>query len=234
MPDVGIKVVVDGVRLGASLEVPSAAVGIVLFAHGSGRHSPRNRRVARILQARGFATLLVDLLTPDESQRIVSDAGLGFDVDFLSERLTCVTDWAHRDPRTAHLMPCYFGAGTSAAVCVLAATRGATRVHAIASRGGRFELAPACLRQVRAPTMLIVGGEDVSTLALSRAVVETSASYRLAVVPGATHLFVEPGALDEVGRLTADWFHDHIGHRSVSPGAALASSWLATDHARES
>jgi alpha-beta hydrolase superfamily lysophospholipase len=207
----GVKVTANGVPLGASLEVPGAARGLVLFSHGSGRHSPRNRRVARVLQARGFATLLVDLLTPEEAQIITADAGLGFDVEFLAERLTGVTAWARRDPRTAELMPCYFGAGIAAAVALIAAARRTTEIGAVVSRGGRLDLAARYLPDVRAPTLLIVGAEDATTLALSRSVLERiTCAHRLAVVPGATHLFSEPGALDEVAHLTAGWFLDHV------------------------
>ncbi len=208
----------EGVSLGASLEVPSAPRGLVLFSHGSGRHSPRNRHVARLLHAHGFATLLVDLLTPEEAQIVAVDAGLSFDVEFLAERLIGVTDWARREPRTAGLAPCYFGAGTAAAVSVIAAARRAGQIRAVVSRGGRLDLAASFLAGVHAPTLLIVGAEDVGILALSRSVLERiPAEHRLSVVPGATHLFAEPGALDEVAHLTTDWFLDHVGS---PPGCA--------------
>ena len=212
----------DGVPLGAALEIPGAARGLVLFSHGSGRHSPRNRHVARTLQAHGFATLLVDLLTPEEAQVVAIDAGLAFDVEFLADRLIGVTDWARRDPRTADLAPCYFGAGTAAAVSVIAAARRTSEIRAVVSRGGRLDLAAPFLRGVQAPTLLIVGAEDVSILAVSRSVLETiPAVRRLSVVPGASHLFAEPGALDEVAHLTTEWFLDHVG----TPPESTRNRW---------
>jgi len=208
----GITLGLDGVRLDASLAVPPAARGLVLFAHGSGRHSPRNGQVARALQGRGLATLLVDLLTPAEARVVVADAGLGFDVDFLADRLVAATDWARRDARTAHLAPCYFGASTGAAAALIAAARRPAEIRAVVSRGGRPDLAEASLPAVRAPTLFIVGGEDVALLAASRPALQRLAGARqLVVVAGASHLFAEPGAIEQVGQLAADWFVEHLG-----------------------
>ena len=220
----GVLVTADDVELGASLEVPSAARGLVLFAHGSGRHGPRNRHVARTLHVRGFATLLVDLLTPAEAQIVATDAGLAFDVEFLADRLVGVTAWAARDSRTSALAPCYFGAGTAGAVAVIAAARWGARIGAVVSRGGRLDLAATFLPQVRSPTLLIVGAADIETLAVSRPSLDRlGAAHHLAVVSAATRLFSEPGALDEVADLTAGWFLEHVdGSRTRADAAVVA------------
>jgi dienelactone hydrolase len=186
--------------------------GIVLFAHGSGssRLSPRNTYVAEILQDSGFATLLFDLLT-EEEERIDAHTGeLRFDIPFLTDRLVAATQWTLRQPGLHGLRIGYFGASTGAAAALSAAAQ-LPAVAAVVSRGGRPDLAGAALSDVRAATLLIVGGNDRQVLALNRsALAQLRAEARLEIVPGATHLFVEPGALEAVARLAADWFAAHL------------------------
>ncbi len=199
----------ESVVLEGDLTVPAGAHGLVAFAHGSGssRHSPRNRHVADLLVARGLATLLLDLLTPEEEH----DRRNVFDVGLLAARLRAATAWATDEPATAGLPIGYFGASTGAGAALIAASEADAGVRAVVSRGGRPDLAGSALRAVRAPVLLIVGGADRLVLELNR---EAQAAIRapceLAVVPRATHLFEEPGALDEVARLAADWFLRHL------------------------
>ena len=200
------QVVVDGggLDLSGTLTVPAGAAGIVLFAHGSGssRHSPRNRAVAAALQQAPLATLLFDLLTPGED----ADRSAVFDIPLLGARLTAATRWL-RETETAGRLPIgYFGASTGAAAALWAAA-GDGEIGAVVSRGGRPDLAAPRLGQVEAPTLLIVGGGDRVVLSLNReAQAAMTAECRLEVVPGATHLFEEPGALERVSRLARDWF----------------------------
>lgn len=194
------------------LRTPEMARGIVLFAHGSGssRLSPRNNFVAERLCARGLATLLFDLLTATEEQIDARTAKLRFDIPLLTARLTAVTDWVRRHAELADLPLGYFGASTGAAAALAAAAR-LPQVRAVVSRGGRPDLAGAALLAVRAPTLLIVGGNDSQTLALNRtALGQLGCEARLAIVPEATHLFVEPGALERVASLAAGWFERHL------------------------
>ncbi|HUJ25376.1 MAG TPA: phosphoribosyltransferase family protein [Myxococcales bacterium] len=201
-------------RLAAFLEVPRAAHGLVVFAHGtgSGRRSPRNQHVARVLRDAGLATLLLDLLTPDEEGADELTGHLRFDIEQLARRLVTATRWARERAGISHLPAGYFGASTGAGAALLAAAQHPELVQAIVSRGGRPDLAGAKnLALVRAPTLLIVGGQDREVLQVNReALAQLNAERRLVVVPGATHLFEEPGALDTVARLAAGWLAQHL------------------------
>src|SRR4051812_36494185 len=213
-----VRVEAGPVTLEGNLGVPEGARGVVLFAHGSGsgRHSPRNRFVARQLRAAGLATLLVDLLTEDEEAVDQYTAHLRFDIGLLAGRLVGATDWLTRDPRTAGLSVGYFGASTGGGAALVAAARRPDRVGAVVSRGGRPDLAGEALPAVRAPTLLIVGGDDEPVIALNEdALVQLGAPVKqLVIVPGASHLFEEPGKLEEVARLAAQWFGRHLSHRA--------------------
>ena len=197
----------------ADLAIPDDARGVVLFAHGSGssRFSRRNRAVAAALQAAGFATILVDLLTPREEAEDVQTGRHRFDIELLASRVAAAAEWLAHDSRTRTLPIGYFGASTGAAAALVAAARRPGGVQAVVSRGGRPDLAGALLGQVRAPTLLIVGGHDPEVLQLNRlAQRELSCQSTLTVVPGATHLFEEPGALDAVTTAAIDWFVEHL------------------------
>lgn len=199
----------DVLTLQGTLAIPDHAAGIVVFAHGSGsgRFSPRNRNVARALNGVGLATLLFDLLTAAESARDAITAGYRFDIPLLAKRLTHALDWLVDNPDVGDLPVGLFGASTGAAAALIAAAVRPANVRAVVSRGGRPDLAGAALDQVRAPTLLIVGGDDAPVIALNQQAAERlRCTHRLTVVPGATHLFEEAGALDEVTRLAADWF----------------------------
>lgn len=202
------------------LESPPDPVGVVLFAHGSGssRNSPRNRHVARALHRRGLATLLMDLLTETEELQDAATGSLRFDIELLADRLDLAREWLSDQASTAGLPLGCFGASTGAAAALICAARAADQVSAVVSRGGRPDLAGNALRQVSAPTLLIVGGRDEVVLDLNRQALEQlSGPKRLEVVDGAGHLFEEPGALDEVARLSGDWLIDHLAQRpSVS------------------
>lgn len=198
--------------LTGDLVVPESAAGIVLFAHGSGsgRFSPRNRLVAATLNEAGLATLLVDLLTPDEEELDRLTGEHRFDIGLLAGRVLATIDWVRQEPLSS-LSVGLFGASTGAAAALVAAAKRAEDVAAIVSRGGRPDLAGNALRRVRAPTLLIVGGADPQVLELNRrALALLQAHKELVVVPGATHVFEEPGALEEVARLAAEWFSRHL------------------------
>jgi putative phosphoribosyl transferase len=202
--------------LRGNLAVPDGARGLVLFAHGSGssRRSPRNRYVARMLRDAGLGTLLFDLLTADEEEIDSETAELRFDIDFLAGRLVSATDWARTFPATRHLRPGYFGASTGAAAALVAAGRRPGEAFAVVSRGGRPDLAGDALPLVRSPTLLIVGGADLPVIRMNRsALVELQCEKDLVIVPGATHLFEEAGALEEVARLAAQWFARHSAEK---------------------
>jgi putative phosphoribosyl transferase len=204
--------------LEADLFLPEQAKGLVLFVHGSGstRHSPRNRLVARALQASGLATLLFDLLTPAEAVEDEATAQLRFDVELLASRAAAATRWVSTLPRTRGLRLGYFGASTGASAALVAAAESPERVAAVVSRGGRPDLVPpGTLERVRAPVLLVVGSRDEEVLRLNRSALRHLAFAELAVVPGATHLFEEPGALEAVARLAAEWF----GRRLEEPTA---------------
>jgi putative phosphoribosyl transferase len=208
-----IQVSAGGVLLEGLLVLPPGPRGAVLFAHGSGssRHSPRNRFVAGVLQQAGLATLLIDLLTAEEEYIDVQTAGARFDIELLADRLVEVTDWLASEPATRTLHIGYFGASTGAAAALVAAARRPDVISAVVSRGGRPDLAQAALERVRAPTLLIVGGADRVVLALNRsAYQELETLKRLEIVPKATHLFEEPGALARVAELARDWFVEYL------------------------
>jgi putative phosphoribosyl transferase len=201
-------------RLPGDLEIPDGPMtGLVIFAHGSGssRLSPRNQFVARQLQARGLATLLFDLLTDEEAR----DRRNVFDIPLLAMRLGAALEWQQSRPEVARLPAGLFGASTGAAAALVAAAHFAERVGAVVSRGGRPDLAGTALPRVRAPTLLIVGGADVEVLELNReAAAQMTCEHALRVVPGATHLFEEPGTLEAVAALAADWLALHLTEES--------------------
>jgi putative phosphoribosyl transferase len=208
--------------LQGDLSIPRGALGLVLFAHGSGssRKSRRNRGVAEELRRAGFATLLFDLLTEDEEAVDAVDAHLRFDIDLLAGRLTGATDWTHKHAKARSLRIGYFGASTGAAAALIAAVERSEVVNAVVSRGGRPDLAGEWLARVRAPTLLIVGGDDREVLRLNRSALEhLKCANALSVVPHATHLFGEPGALDQVAQLAANWFQRHLGKSRVEARA---------------
>jgi dienelactone hydrolase len=207
--DEEVTVHAEAVRLAGQLTVPERARGLVIFAHGSGssRHSPRNRYVARVFNQAGLATLLFDLLTPDEE----IDRANVFDIGLLATRLSDVARWAATEPGTQDLRIGYFGASTGAAAALVAAAGADANVAAVVSRGGRPDLAGERLPFVQAPTLLIVGGRDETVLELNRqAQARLRCPSQLAVVPGATHLFEEPGTLHEAAELARDWFLRHL------------------------
>ncbi len=208
-----VRIPVGSVTLEGNLAIPEGASGIVVFAHGSGssRHSPRNRFVARVLQGSGIATLLMDLLTAEEEAIDMTTRHLRFDIPLLAERLTGAIDWLKQQPATRDLPIGLFGASTGAAAALLAAVARPDDVVAIVSRGGRPDLARQALERVRAPTLLIVGGRDEPVIALNEeAMTMLRAPKRLAIIPGATHLFEEPGALEQVAQLAAEWFSRYL------------------------
>ncbi len=203
----------DGVRLGGVLSLPEGAPGIVVFAHGSGssRQSPRNQLVARALQEGGLGTLLMDLLTLEEETLDQQTRQYRFDISLLANRLICAAEWLAQIPETASLGVGYFGASTGAAAALLAAARRPEGVQAIVSRGGRPDLAGPALAQVEAPTLLIVGGNDVPVIAMNREAMESLPGEKeLEIIPGASHLFEEPGALEHVARLARQWFQRYL------------------------
>lgn len=216
--DEDVRVDAGGVVVAGHLMIPENPSGVVVFAHGSGssRLSPRNTYVAERLSAHGLATLLFDLLTAKEEEIDQVTAQLRFDIPLLTERLVAVTEWVLQNPRFENLTIGYFGASTGAAAALAAAAR-VPEIGAVVSRGGRPDLAGKALGAVRAPTLLIVGGEDNEVLALNQtALGQLHCEAKIEIVPGATHLFVEPGALEQVASLAAGWFGHHLGARSKS------------------
>lgn len=208
-----VRMPVDGVTLDGDLTVPTSARGVVVFAHGSGssRLSPRNRQVAAGLQQGGFATLLMDLLTVEEEKVDLRTRELRFDIPRLAARLTAAVDWLAHDEDTGALPVATFGASTGAAAALITAADRAERVRTVISRGGRPDLAGDALPRVAAPTLLIIGGNDPTVLELNKqAAARFTAEVDIAIVPGATHLFEEPGALETVVRLATGsldrWF----------------------------
>src|SRR6266540_6342033 len=199
--------------------LPKGAGALVLFAHGSGssRHSPRNQFVARTLNNAGLATLLFDLLTPEEEAIDLRTREHRFNIGLLSERLVHATKWAQQQEQTRDLRIGYFGSSTGGGAALVAAAEIPQDVGAVVSRGGRPDLAGDALPKVQAPTLLIVGGNDDIVIELNEmARDQMRCEVKLEIVPGATHLFEEPGALEKVARLASDWFADHIGRRSAS------------------
>jgi putative phosphoribosyl transferase len=222
-----VHVAVGLVTLEGNLSLPEGARGVVLFAHGSGssRHSPRNRYVAQVLNEAKLATLLVDLLTSDEEAIDLRTAHLRFDIGLLAERLVGATDWLTQYPDTRHLRIGYFGASTGAAAALVAAPERPDVVGAVVSRGGRPDLAGPALGRVRAPTLLIVGGNDFEVIELNRkALAQLRCEKRLVIIPGATHLFEESGALEEVARLAREWFEHYLASSESPPGPPYAST----------
>lgn len=209
-----VTITAEGATLAGDLSIPTDARGIVVFAHGSGssRHSPRNRFVADTLRAGGLATLLMDLLTEAEEAEDVRTLALRFDIGLLARRLVGATDWLAQQPDTSALPVGYFGASTGAGAALVAAAERPDAVAAIVSRGGRPDLAGPSLASVRAPTLLIVGGSDAPVIEMNRdAMRQMSALTHLEIVPGATHLFEEPGALEQVATLARAWFAHYLG-----------------------
>lgn len=204
-----VHIPIDSTKLEGSLALPSHSSGIVVFAHGSGssRFSPRNNFVARLLREAGFGTLLMDLLT--EAEDAIYETR--FNIDLLTERLLLATDWLQDQPSTKDLKIGYFGASTGAAAALKAAAAIDAKIGAVVSRGGRPDLADEALTIVQSPTLFIVGGKDRIVIKLNRdAYARLKGKKKLVIVPGATHLFEEPGALEEVGRLATDWFKEHL------------------------
>lgn len=203
------EITIPPIGLGGTLAVPEAALGIVLFAHGSGssRFSPRNTYVARSLNDAGIGTLLFDLLTDAEG----ADRRLVFDIPLLAERLAGATDWLAGARQAGGLPLAYFGSSTGAAAALTASCRTGSKIAAIVSRGGRVDLAGSDLPQVAAPTLMIVGGDDTAVLTLNEEAGRVmTCEHRIEIVPDASHLFEEPGALDQVVGLARDWFARHL------------------------
>ena len=204
-----VTVEADGLSLAGDLAIPEPAIGLVVFAHGSGssRRSPRNVQVAERLQAEGLGTMLFDLLTDDEA----GDRGQDFDIALLARRLEGTVGWLRGEPAAGGLPIAFFGASTGAAAALVAAAHLGSDVATVVSRGGRPDLAGDALGAVTAPTLLIVGGADLQVLELNRqAHGHLRCETKLEIVPGATHLFEEPGALERVAELAAAWFTDHV------------------------
>jgi putative phosphoribosyl transferase len=204
-----VRIPVNGAHIEGALELPDQPVGLVLFAHGSGssRHSPRNNYVARVLREHGVGTLLMDLLTPEEDR----DYSRRFDIDLLVDRLLAAARWVKEKSETAALPVGYFGASTGAAAALRAAALEESIV-AVVSRGGRPDLAPpAALRKVKAPTLFLVGGQDFGVIELNeQAYADLECEKQFVIIPGATHLFEEPGTLEQVAAQAADWFEKHF------------------------
>jgi putative phosphoribosyl transferase len=208
--DTEVRIPAGAATLEGNLRVPTGACGIVLFVHGSGssRHSPRNRFVAQTLNDAGLATLLFDLLTPEEE---AIDPRLRFDIGLLAIRLGLATDWVPQEPAARNLRIGYFGASTGGGAAMLTAAERPESVSAIVSRGGRPDLAGAALPAVRASTLLIVGGADEAVIKMNReAMARMQCEVKLELVPGATHLFEEPGALEQVAHLASEWFRRYL------------------------
>jgi putative phosphoribosyl transferase len=200
-------------HIGADLRLPDRALGLVVFAHGSGssRFSSRNRAVAEYLEGNGFATLLLDLLTREEESVDIYTREHRFDIDLLGRRVVLATDWAQNRDDLRSFPIGYFGASTGAAAALIAAAQRPASVRAVVSRGGRPDLADRALRKVQAPTLLIVGGDDEPVIDMNRdAMRQMTSEVKLEIVPGATHLFEEPGTLERVMQLATDWFRTYL------------------------
>ena len=221
--DSDVVITAGGVFLEGMLAIPNDVCGIVAFAHGSGssRFSRRNQGVARELNEAGLATLLFDLLSADENERDAVTAEYRFNIPLLAERLIQAVDWLAREPAT-HAFPAgLFGASTGAAAALIAAAERPNRVRAVVSRGGRPDLAGEALGRVRTPTLLIVGGDDAPVITLNeQAARRLPCLHQLVIVPGATHLFEEPGALEQVSRLATGWFKQNFASQARLPKIA--------------
>lgn len=208
-----VSIPCESVELPGDLESPEEATAVVVFAHGSGssRHSPRNRYVAQTLRDHGLATLLMDLLTANEERVDIRTAALRFDIGLLAHRLIGAADWLREYPLTQNLLRGAFGASTGAAAALVAAAERPELFAAIVSRGGRPDLAGPALELVQAPTLLIVGGDDAPVIQMNRAALQQlNCEKKLEIVPGATHLFEEPGTLEQVADLASAWFDSHL------------------------
>lgn len=208
-----VRVPVGNHWLEGDLGIPVQPHGIVLFAHGSGssRHSRRNQYVARVLESRGLATLLIDLLTPDEEAVDDRTAEYRFDIEMLAGRLAAIVDWIRRQKETSALPIGLFGASTGGGAALMAAAARPQEIAAVVSRGGRPDLAGAALPHVTAPTLLIVGGLDTPVIQMNRdAMRQMRATVAIEIVPGATHLFEEPGGLEQVADLAGSWFRRYL------------------------
>lgn len=234
MFDLPVRIPIQGAVIDGDLSMPPDARLLVIFAHGSGssRHSPRNRAVARILNEGQIATLLLDLLTAEEDAVDAATGQYRFDIPLLAERLLAAMAWARRAPQTQHLPVGLFGASTGAAAALIAAARDAEHVCAVVSRGGRPDLASEALPHVKAPTLLIVGSRDEIVLDLNRqALARLRCPRRLEIVPGATHLFEEPGALERVAHLAQEWFNSWATPARVVNLCCVAFTvWRECDH----
>jgi putative phosphoribosyl transferase len=226
-----VAIAVDRVEVHADLGLPEGSRAVVVFAHGGGssRHSPRNRRVAERLQRDGLGTLLLDLLTEEEDAVDVRTGELRFDIGLLADRLVRAVGWLDRQQDLSPLAVGFFGASTGAAAALVGAAHLNERIGAVVSRGGRPDLAGDHLSAVRAPTLLIVGGRDDVVLGMNRRASERMRCERtLEVVPGATHLFEEPGALDRVATMAADWFGTHLAGVTAGDGPAAREARSTT------
>ena len=204
-----VQIPIDSIKLEGSLALPKQAQGLVVFAHGSGssRFSPRNNFVARVLREAGIGTLLMDLLTEEEDAVYRTR----FNIDLLTERLLLATKWLQEQQRTKDLVYGYFGASTGAAAALKAAAAEGSKIGAVVSRGGRPDMAEEALAHVQSPTLFIVGGNDDVVIELNReAYVRLKGKKQLVIIPGATHLFEEPGTLEEVARLATEWFKQYL------------------------
>jgi len=213
MPGSEMTIRVKDVSLSGELNVPQKALGLVLFAHGSGsgRHSPRNQSVARVLREAGVGTLLFDLLPVEEEQAEAYTRHLRFDIPFLAERLVAATRWVLDEATTSNLNLGYFGASTGAAAALVAAANLDEAIRAVVSRGGRPDLAGDALEGVNAPTLLIVGAQDTQVLAMNEEAHDRLRCQKaLRIIPGATHLFEEPGTLEQVAQMASEWFAEHL------------------------
>ncbi|HYE64763.1 MAG TPA: alpha/beta hydrolase [Pyrinomonadaceae bacterium] len=208
-----VKIPAGSTTLEGELSVPAGANGIVLFAHGSGssRRSPRNQFVARTIREAQTGTLLFDLLTREEEEIDLRTRHLRFDIRLLAERLVSATNWIQSEEETRHLRAGYFGSSTGGGAALVAAAEVGEAIGAVVSRGGRPDLAGEALRRVKSPTLLIVGGLDEPVIELNEeAFAQLRCEKELKIVPGATHLFEEPGKLEEVARLASEWFRQHL------------------------
>lgn len=212
-----IEIPAGNVQLNGELIIPEGATGIVLFAHGSGssRHSPRNQFVARVIREGGIGTLLFDLLTREEESVDIYTRHLRFDIRLLAERLIDATRWLEKESDTRDLNVGYFGSSTGGGAALVAAAELGADVKAVVSRGGRPDLAGAALPKVTAPTLLIVGERDEPVIEMNeKALAQLNCEKELKIVPNATHLFEEPGTLEEVARLATEWFKRHLSGES--------------------
>ena len=213
--DKPVRIQVGNVILEGELKLPANAPGVVLFAHGSGssRHSPRNQFVAGVIREAGIGTLLFDLLTHDEEQQDAVSGALRFDIGLLAKRLVGVTRWLDKQPETKGLKVGYFGASTGGGAALVAAAELGDRISAVVSRGGRPDLAGDALPGVKSPTLLVVGGHDEMVICLNDDAFEKLRCEKdFRIVPGATHLFEEPGKLEQVAQISAHWFQTHMVH----------------------